>query len=178
MYCLRNMNSFRVSNEIIVTFYLSAICGVWSYCLTGWGGNALKRDNKMIDRLVRKVGRMKGLCLQLVDYLYQQRVTGLFSRILDDNSHPLYSLDQGAPERFSRLILPGLYLQNPAHPTLMTVRGSIHTVHVHVHCVHCVCTVCRRLQFLKYFIVSNGCDIMYIFKRGSHFTIYCLGFPL
>ena len=38
MYCLRKMNAFRVSNEIIVTFYLSAICGVWSYCLTGWVG--------------------------------------------------------------------------------------------------------------------------------------------
>ena len=57
---------------------------------------------------------------------------------------------------------------------LITVRGSIHTVHVHVHCVHCVC---RRLQFLKYFILSNkytwynGCNIMYIFKRGSLFEI-------
>ena len=58
------MNAFRVSNEILVTFYLSVICEEWSYCVTGWGGNALKRDKDMIDRLVRKVGRTTRVCLQ------------------------------------------------------------------------------------------------------------------
>ena len=29
--------------------------------MTGWGGNALKRDKDRIDRLVRKVGKMTGV---------------------------------------------------------------------------------------------------------------------
>ena len=67
-------------------------------------------------------------------------------------------LDQGALERFSRLILPRLAisLQTPAHcPTLITVpvRGSIHTV----HCVHLCVRVCMYYYTVWPFVVTPWC---------------------
>ena len=107
MYCLRKMNDFNVRSEILTMFYKSVICGVWAYCLTGWGGNTSKADIGRIDCIIRKVGRITGSCLQTVDSIYHERVTRLFTCILDDESHPLHdTLMNSVIQRSGRMRLP------------------------------------------------------------------------
>ena len=39
MYCLRKLNSFHITPEILNVFYSSTIVSVWRYYLVCWGGN-------------------------------------------------------------------------------------------------------------------------------------------
>ena len=53
MYCLRKLNSFHITPEILNVFYSSTIVSVWRYCLVCWGGNVSKREKRRIDSIVR-----------------------------------------------------------------------------------------------------------------------------
>ena len=39
MYCLRKLNSFHITSEILNVFYTATIVSVCRYCLVCWGGN-------------------------------------------------------------------------------------------------------------------------------------------
>ena len=45
MYCLRKLNSFHITPEILNVFYTSTIVSVWRYCLVCWGGNGSNARN-------------------------------------------------------------------------------------------------------------------------------------
>ena len=51
MYCLRKLNSFHSTPEILNVFYSSTIVSVWRYCLGCWGGNVSKREKRRIDSI-------------------------------------------------------------------------------------------------------------------------------
>ena len=59
MYCLRKLNSFHVTPEILDVFYISTIVSVWRYCLVCcWGGNVSKSEKRRTDSIVRKAERV------------------------------------------------------------------------------------------------------------------------
>ena len=107
MYCLRKLNSFNVRNEILSIFYKSVICGVWNYCLVGWGGNIVQRDRDRLDRFIRRAERMIGSSQQSVDSVYHDRLCTKYHIVIDDSSHPLHSeFADRTIQRSGRLRLP------------------------------------------------------------------------
>ena len=68
MYCLRKLNSFHITPEILNVVYTSTIVSV--YCLVCWGGNVSKSEKHRIDSIVRKAERVIGECQLSVDSVY------------------------------------------------------------------------------------------------------------
>ena len=116
MYCLRKLNSFHITPEILNVFYSSTIVSVWRYCLVCWGGNVSKREKRRIDSIVRKAQRVIGVCQPSVDSVYLDLVRGKLEMVWSDNSHPLHGQlrSQLIPRGSGRLGLP--YAGTNRHP--------------------------------------------------------------
>lgn len=91
MYCLRYLRSFNVNQDILLLFYNSIICSVWSYSIISWSGNATKSLKVIIDNFVKKASRIVGVPLPTVDTVYENRVHEKLISVLKDNSHPMFS---------------------------------------------------------------------------------------
>ena len=116
MYCLRKLNSFHITPEILNVFYSSTIVSVWRYCLVCWGGNVSKREKRRIDSIVRKAERVIGVCQPSVDSVYLDLVRGKLEMVWSDNSHLLHGQlrSQLIPRGSGRLGLP--YAGTNRHP--------------------------------------------------------------
>ena len=117
MYCLRKLNSFHITPEILNVFYnTSTIVSVWRYCLVCWGGNVSKREKRRIDSIVRKAERVIGASQPSVDSVYLDLVGGKLEMVWSDTSHPLYGQlrSQLIPRGSGRLGLP--YAGTNRHP--------------------------------------------------------------
>ena len=116
MYCLRKLNSFHITPEILNVFYTSTIVSVWRYCLVCWGGNVSKREKRRIDSIVKKAERVIGASQPSVDSVYLDLVGGKLEMVWSDNSHPLYGQlrSQLIPRGRGRLGLP--YAGTNLHP--------------------------------------------------------------
>ena len=90
LYCLRKLNSFKVSHEILATFYNSIICSVWTYCLLCWAGNTGKTRMKVIDDIITRVGRVIGKDLPLVNTVYHNHARCKLHSLWKDTTHPLH----------------------------------------------------------------------------------------
>ena len=90
MYCLRKLNSFHITPEILNVFYSSTIVSVWRYCLVCWGGNVSKSEKRRIDGIVRKAERVIGECQPSVDSVYLNLLRGKLEMVWSDSSHLLH----------------------------------------------------------------------------------------
>ena len=88
MYCLRKLNSFHITPEILNVFYTSTIVSVWRYCLVCWGGNVSKSEKRRTDGIVRKAERVIGASQPSVDSVYLDLVGGKLEMVWRENSHP------------------------------------------------------------------------------------------
>ena len=52
LYFVRKLGQFKVGRTIITLFYKSVIESVLSFCITCWGGNSLKGDRIIVDRIM------------------------------------------------------------------------------------------------------------------------------
>ena len=87
MYCLRKLNSFHITPEILNVFYTSTIVSVWRYCLVCWGGNVSKREKRRIDVIVRKAERLIGASQPSVDSVYLDLVGGKLEMVWSSVLH-------------------------------------------------------------------------------------------
>ncbi|KAJ8047183.1 hypothetical protein HOLleu_06114 [Holothuria leucospilota] len=90
LYCLRKLNSFSVSQNILATFYSSILSSVWTYCLICWAGNTDKSHIKVLDDIIKRVGRILGENLPSVYTVYLKHAGVKLQSIWNDSSHPLY----------------------------------------------------------------------------------------
>lgn len=116
MYCLRKLNSFHITPEILNVFYSSTIVSVWRYCLVCWGGNVSKSEKRRIDGIVRKAERVIGECQPSVDSVYLDLLRGKLEMVWSDSSHPLHGQLRShlIPRGSGRLGLP--YAGTNRHP--------------------------------------------------------------
>ena len=49
MYCMRNLRSFGVNSDMLVTFYNAVICSIIMFSSVCWGGNISKLDRGRMD---------------------------------------------------------------------------------------------------------------------------------
>ena len=92
MYCLRKLNHFNVSPEILAMFYNAVICSVWTYCMICWVGNTDKTKLKIIDDIIRKAGRIITGTFPTVSSVYESRVRQKLESLWSDQNHPLYNV--------------------------------------------------------------------------------------
>ena len=116
MYCLRKLNFFHITPEILNVFYSSTIVSVWTYCLVCWGGNVSKSEKRRIDGIVRKAERVIGECQPSVDSVYLALLRRKMEMVWSDSSHPLHGQLRShlIPRGSDRLGLP--YAGTNRHP--------------------------------------------------------------
>lgn len=76
LYCMRKLQFFNVSSEVMKMFALSVIYSV-SYFLVGRGGNVGVTEKNRIDKLNKRAGNMAGLTITLdsVNYKRLEKMT-------------------------------------------------------------------------------------------------------
>ena len=89
MYCLRKLQSFNVDTKLLQIFYSSIFKSVISFGISGWGGNAKKKEKDRIDSFKNRAGRIVGAEQELTETLILHRTKGKTNQILKDTSHPL-----------------------------------------------------------------------------------------
>ncbi len=116
MYCLRKLNSFHITPDILNVFYKSTIVSVWRDCLVCWRGNESKSEKCRIDNIVRKSERVIGECQPSVDSVYLDLLRGKLEMVWSDSSHPLHGQLRShlIPRGSGRLGLP--YAGTNRHP--------------------------------------------------------------
>ena len=116
MYCMRKLHAFQVDSAVLSMFYNSVICGVWRYCLLGWGGNSSKTNKNRINSQIKKAGRMIGRELLDVDNVYDALLNKKLDSVWNDENHPLNNhLKNSQIPRSGRLRMPTFDTQT-RHP--------------------------------------------------------------
>lgn len=116
MYCMRKLYSFHVNPNVLAIFYNSVICGMWRYCLLGWGGNSSKTNKNRINQQVKKAEKMIGEALTDVDCTYNALLSRKVDVIWNDTNHPLHNhIKNCLIPRSGRLRMPTFGTKN-RHP--------------------------------------------------------------
>ncbi|PIK41222.1 hypothetical protein BSL78_21929 [Apostichopus japonicus] len=107
LYCLRKLNTFNISRNILSIFYNSVIFSVWSYCVNCWGGNVNGTDRKRIDSIISQVSLILGERQQSVNTSYHLHLQSKLAGVLNNSSHPLHiNLESAIIPRSGRMRLP------------------------------------------------------------------------
>ncbi len=88
LYHLRQLRKFRVSPEILKTFYSGAIESVLTPCISVWYGNSSNQDCKAMQRVVRLAERISGSALPSLQDIYFKRCKSRAAKIIKDSNHP------------------------------------------------------------------------------------------
>jgi hypothetical protein len=107
LFCLRKMSKFKVDAKVLQLFYNAVIASVWSYCLCAWGGNAKSSDITRITSTIKQASRLIGEPQRSFDESYQDVLRKKFTKVHQDDSHPLHNIFADASsERSGRMRLP------------------------------------------------------------------------
>ncbi len=88
LHHLRQLRKFRVSPEILKTFYSEAIESVLTQCISVLYGNVPNQDCKALQRIVRLAERILGLALSSLQDTYLKRCKSRADKIIKDSNHP------------------------------------------------------------------------------------------
>ncbi len=88
LYYLRQLRKFRVSAEILKTFYSGAIESVLTQCISMWYGNSSNQDCKALQRVVHLAERISGSALLFLQDIYLKRCKSRAIKIIKDSNHP------------------------------------------------------------------------------------------
>ena len=104
LFFLRKLNSFHIDSKILYLFYTSVIESILLFCFHAWGGN-IKADQ--VNHLQSTIKRCLSICgteLYSITFLLDKVTSSKFSRILKDNTHPLFSRISFSKRREGRLL--------------------------------------------------------------------------
>ncbi len=88
LYHLWHLRKFRVSPEILKTFYLGAIESVLTQCISVGYGNISNQDCKALQRVVRLAERISESALPSRQDIYVKRYKSRAAKIIKDTNHP------------------------------------------------------------------------------------------
>ena len=54
MYCMRNLRSFGINSDMLVTFYNAVICSSITFVSICRGGNGSKLDRGRLEKIVKQ----------------------------------------------------------------------------------------------------------------------------
>ncbi len=88
LYHQRQVRKFRVSPEILKTFYSGTIESVLTQCISLWYGNVSNQDCKAYQRVVRLAERISGSAFPSLQDIYLKRCKSRAAKIIKDSNHP------------------------------------------------------------------------------------------
>ncbi|CAI5685842.1 unnamed protein product [Oreochromis niloticus] len=94
LYHLRQLRKFRVSPEILRTFYTGAVESILTQNITFWYGNSCVKDKKALQRVICMAERFCRTALPSLQDIYVRRCWTRATQILKDPSHPSNELFQ------------------------------------------------------------------------------------
>lgn len=97
MYLLRKLNSFSVSNNILLTFYYTFIESVLAFSICCWYHSITLQDRNRLHNIVKVCSKIIGLPARHLSTVYEQQASGLARRILSDTTHTLYPAFERLP---------------------------------------------------------------------------------
>ena len=105
LFFMRKLKSFYIDNTLLTLFYKTCVLTTMNFCLTAWGGNARVCDKERINRALKSAGKMMN-CTQYdtTDLVLSHLCNAKLCRILNDNTHPFYTLIQRSTLRSNRLL--------------------------------------------------------------------------
>ena len=107
LYCLRKLNKFQISSNILQLFYDSVVSSVWKYCVSVWGGNSSKKDMDRITSTIRKASKLLENPQETFIDNYEKVVIRKMQSIRKDDSHPLFLIFENLVNaRSGRMRLP------------------------------------------------------------------------
>ena len=87
---MRNLRSFGVNSDMLVTFYNVVICSVIMLGSVCWGGNISKLNRGRLEKIVKKkAGHVVGKPLDSFKTLHEKRLYRKLTQILNNPTHPL-----------------------------------------------------------------------------------------
>ncbi len=120
LYHLRQLRKFRVSPEILKTFYSGAIESVLTQCISVWYNNATNQDCKALQRVVRLAERISGSALPSLQDIY-------LPKIIKDSNHPGNHLFRLLPSgrRFRSMMAKTERLRRSFFPQAIRLLNSV-----------------------------------------------------
>ncbi|XP_060758310.1 uncharacterized protein LOC132868975 [Neoarius graeffei] len=97
MYLLRKLNSFSVSQNILLTFYYTFIESVLACSICCWYYSITVQDRNRLHNIVKVCSKIIGLPARHLNTVYEQQASGLARRILKDSTHALFPAFEQLP---------------------------------------------------------------------------------
>ncbi|KAK3560845.1 hypothetical protein QTP86_021864, partial [Hemibagrus guttatus] len=92
LYFLWRLRTAHLPPHILTMFYRGTIESVLSSCITAWFGNCTVSDDKTLQRIVRTAKKIIGVSLPFITDMYTTRCIRKANSIVDDPTHPSYTL--------------------------------------------------------------------------------------
>ncbi|XP_060763137.1 centrosomal protein POC5 isoform X5 [Neoarius graeffei] len=86
MYLLRKLNSFSVSQNILLTFYYTFIESVLAFSICCWYYSITVQDRNRLHNIVKVCSKIIALPARHLNTVYDQQASGLARRILKDST--------------------------------------------------------------------------------------------
>ena len=97
MFFLRQLNKFRVGQQILSTFYRSVIESVLTFSITIWYGTATKKDLDQMNKILKTASNIIGTEVPSLFEIYEKRTIRRATNTIQDSSHPANWLLQPLP---------------------------------------------------------------------------------
>ena len=107
LYCLRKLRTFNVHNTLLQLFYISIVSSTLTFEMACWGGDRLKHDREKLNKISKTASVVIGKEQEDIDTIHEHRTLSKMKKILNDKTHPFYSIYvQQRIECSGRYILP------------------------------------------------------------------------
>ena len=123
LFFLRELNKFRVGQQILATFYRSVIESILTFSITVWFGNASGKDKDKMNRIIKTASRIIGTEVPSLSEIYDKRLVRRAINTLRDTDHPANQLLQLLPsnKRLRSIKSKSVRFANSFYP--MAIRG-------------------------------------------------------
>ncbi|KAI4876673.1 hypothetical protein NFI96_027140, partial [Prochilodus magdalenae] len=100
--------------DVHIDHIVHTIESILSSCITSWFGNCTASDRQSLQRVVRTAEKIIGVSLPTIMDIYTTRCIRKATSIVDDHTHPLYTLFTLLPSG------KGTEASGPSHPDCAT----------------------------------------------------------
>ena len=105
LFFLRKLRAFNVDKEVLHLFYNAVVQSILTFGISCIGETIALKDKKMLNRSIRKSGKITSKTLPTFEELYEQYATSKAISILKDTTHPMFK-EFIRSDRSKRLIQP------------------------------------------------------------------------
>lgn len=131
LHFLRCLKRARLPQQLLVSFYRSAIESVLTYCITVWYSGCTAENRKALQRVIKTAERITGTQLPRLEDIYRTRCIRRVKGIIRDSTHPGHCLFTPLPSgrRYRTLSARTTRLKNSFYHRAVTLLNSIPLPH-------------------------------------------------